>query len=478
MGIKGLAKLLADEAPEVSREMDMIEGGSFGGCHDTSNQFFLSVAFSHIIPSLILFSHHAASLLSRKSIKEANLSQLHGRKIAIDASMQIYQFLISIRQGGPNNAAAMLTNADGEPTSHIQGLFNRAIRFMTEGIKPVFVFDGKPPDIKSNELVKRREKREKAQQALAEAKESGNVEEQEKQEKRLVRAGTKENNDCKRLLNLMGIPIVEAPCEAEAQAAALCRSGEVWGVGTEDMDALTFACPVLIRKMTFANASKSDVQQMEYAKAIEGLGLTHDQFVDLCILLGCDYCDSIKKVGPKTALKLIREYGTIEKILQNIDRNKYGVPDDWIPNEKKKSTSDDEKKEEYETDEEKDHTGNTNDDDEADDVEIEPIYVKARRLFNEHEVNTGLNIKWKECQAEALTKFLVDEMCFNPERVKAGIEKLQKAHKKNVKPQTRMDSFFKPVPGAAKKKSVAGSKRKSGGKESAKGKKSFFGKKR
>ena len=219
-------------------------------------------------------------------IKECNLSQLHGRKIAIDASMQIYQFLIGIRNGGPNNPAAMLTNAQGEPTSHIQGLFNRAIRFMTEGIKPVFVFDGKPPDIKSGELVKRREKREKAKAALAIAKEDGDIEEQTKQEKRLVRAGTKENQDCKRLLRLMGIPIVESPCEAEAQASALCRSGEVWGVATEDMDTLTFAAPVLIRKMTFANASKSDVQQMEYAKAIEGLGLTHNQFVDLCILLG------------------------------------------------------------------------------------------------------------------------------------------------------------------------------------------------
>lgn len=437
MGIKGLAKLLADEAPD--------------------------------------------------SIKEANLSQLHGRKIAIDASMQIYQFLISIRQGGPNNPAAMLTNEKGEPTSHIQGLFNRAIRFMSEGIKPVFVFDGKPPDIKSGELVKRRERREKAQAALQEAKESGNVEEQEKQEKRLVRAGTKENDDCKRLLTLMGIPIVEAPCEAEAQAAALCRSGEVWGVGTEDMDALTFACPVLIRKMTFANASKSDVQQMEYAKAIEGLELTHDQFVDLCILLGCDYCDSIKKVGPKTALKFIREYGSIEKILENIDRDKYGVPDDWIPNEiKKKQQAADEKgkdDDDYDTDEEKDHTkeekkslSGENDDE---DIEIEPIFVKARRLFNEHEVKTGLDLKWKECQPEALTKFLVEEMCFNPDRVKGGIEKLQKAHTKNVKPQTRMDSFFKPVPGAKKKKkSTAGAKRKTGAKDSGKGKKGFFGSKK
>lgn len=120
----------------------------------------------------------------------------------------------------------------------------------------------------------------------------------------------------------MGVPVVNAPCEAEAQAAALAKAGKVWAVGTEDMDALTFQTPVLLRKMTFANASKSDIQQLDYAKAIQGLELTHDQFVDLCILLGCDYCDSIRGIGPKTALKLIRQHGNIETILKNIDRKK------------------------------------------------------------------------------------------------------------------------------------------------------------
>ena len=150
--------------------------------------------------------------------------------------MAIYQFLIAVRSGGPNHASAMLTNADGETTSHVQGMFNRTIRFLTEGIRPVYVFDGKPPNIKSGELMKRREKREKAQAELSKAKEDGNFEEQDKQSKRLVRAGTKENEDCKRLLRLMGVPVLEAPCEAEAQAAALAKEGAVYAAGTEDMD--------------------------------------------------------------------------------------------------------------------------------------------------------------------------------------------------------------------------------------------------
>jgi flap endonuclease-1 len=99
------------------------------------------------------------------------------------------------------------------------------------------------------------------------------------------------------------VPVILAPCEAEAEAAALCKNGLVYAVGTEDMDALTFATPVLVRKLTFANqtAKGAKIQQMDYKKAVEGLGLTHNQFVDLCILLGCDYCDNIKGIGPKTA---------------------------------------------------------------------------------------------------------------------------------------------------------------------------------
>lgn len=323
--------------------------------------------------------------------------------------MAIYQFLIAVRSGGPNQQAVMLTNADGETTSHIQGMFNRTIRFITEGIRPVFVFDGKPPSIKSGELVKRRAKRAKAQAALKVADEEENIEEQDRQNKRLVRAGTKENDDCKKLLRLMGVPVVEAPCEAEAQAAALAESGAVYATGTEDMDAMTFRTPVLVRKMTFANASKSMVQTMNYQKALDGMGISGDQFVDLCILLGCDYCDSIKGIGPKTALKLIREHKNIETILKNIDRgpkSKFTVPDAWEPN-KKKAVDSESEDEESPPDSKEDADG-----------ELIPVYVQARKLFNHHEVSPSadLNLKWKPCQAEELTKFLCEEMQFNPER--------------------------------------------------------------
>lgn len=383
--------------------------------------------------------------------------------------MAIYQFLIAVRSGGPgggggggNVAATMLTNADGETTSHIQGMFNRTIRFLTEGLKPVYIFDGKPPEFKSHELQKRREKRQKAQAELEKATESGNIEEQDKQSKRLVRAGTKENDDCQKLLRLMGVPVVVAPCEAEAQAAALARTGQVYATATEDMDALTFQTPILLRKMTFANQSKSMVQTMNYAKAVEGLDLTHDQFVDLCILLGCDYCDTIRGVGPKTALKLLKEHGSIEGILKKLDTTskKFVIPPSWIPNETRKlakaakkkkqggDKDDDEDAQDTDKDEENDENKpNGNDDDEDDDeddddMELIPAYVQARKLFLHHEVLEKVELKWTAPQTQELMKFLVDEQGFNAERVKSSLDKLEAAHKANSKPQARMDSFF------------------------------------
>lgn len=406
MGIKGLAKLLSDEAPDCIREVDF--------------------------------------------------KSLHGRKVAIDASMAIYQFLIAVRSGGPNQQAVMLTNSDGETTSHIQGLFNRTNRFLTEGMKPVFVFDGKAPSMKSGELAKRREKRKKAEEELKKAVDEENVEEMDKHSKRLARAGRKENEDCKRLLQLMGVPVIVAPMEAEAECAALCKAGLVYATGTEDMDALTFATPILIRKLTFANqtAKGAKIQQMNYKKAIEGLNLTHEQFVDLCILLGCDYCDTIRGIGPKTALKLIRQHGSIEKIITSLKGvvnkdgvQKYVVPKNWIPD-------DDEKDEDATTDEEGGDAKKEKTLEEGNEKPV-PAYVLARELFFNHEVTTDVEIKFKAPQKEELTKFLVEEAGFNPERVKSSIEKLEKAHAANRKPQARMDSFF-----AVKANPAADAKRK------------------
>ena len=139
------------------------------------------------------------------AIKESEIKNFFGRKIAVDASMCIYQFLIAVRQEGGGN----LTNEDGETTSHLMGMFYRTIRLMENGIKPVYVFDGKPPDLKGGELSKRQERRADAKENLDKATEAGDAENVEKFSRRLVKVTKEHGEECRKLLALMGIPCVE-----------------------------------------------------------------------------------------------------------------------------------------------------------------------------------------------------------------------------------------------------------------------------
>ncbi|KAK2634667.1 hypothetical protein Ddye_029459 [Dipteronia dyeriana] len=349
MGIKGLTKLLADNAP--------------------------------------------------KAMKEQKFESYFGRKIAIDASMSIYQFLIVVGRAGTE----MLTNEAGEVTSHLQGMFSRTIRLLEAGMKPVYVFDGKPPDLKKQELAKRYSKRVDATEDLAEAVEAGNKEDIEKFSKRTVKVTKQHNDDCKRLLRLMGVPVVEAPSEAEAQCAALCKSGKVYAVASEDMDSLTFGASKFLRHLMDPSSRKIPVMEFEVAKILEELSLSMDQFIDLCILSGCDYCESIRGIGGQTALKLIRQHGSIEDILENINKDRYQIPEDWP-------------------------------------------YQEARKLFKEPEVFTNeeqVELKWTPPDEEGLITFLVNENGFNSDRVTKAIEKIKAA--KNKSSQGRLESFFKPV---------------------------------
>ncbi|CAJ0761052.1 7600_t:CDS:2, partial [Entrophospora sp. SA101] len=193
------------------------------------------------------------------------------------------------------------------------------------GIKPCYVFDGKPPVLKSGELAKRLERRKEASKNLEEAFEN----DIDKFSRRTVKVTPEHNNECKELLGLMGIPYVEAPCEAEAQCAALAKAGKVYAAASEDMDTLTFSTPVLLRHLTFSENRKLPINEISLNKIIQGLEISMDQFIDLCILLGCDYCDSIKGIGPHRAVELIKRYGNLEKIIENLDTKKYPIPEDW-----------------------------------------------------------------------------------------------------------------------------------------------------
>jgi flap endonuclease-1 len=260
-----------------------------------------------------------------EALKNHEIKNLFGRKVAIDASMSLYQFLIAVRSNDGNQ----LQNEHGDTTSHLMGMFYRTIRMVENGIKPCYVFDGKPPQLKSEELAKRGIKRDEANKEVENAIEKGDQENINKFSRRTVKVTKEHNQDCQKLLELMGIPWIQAPGEAEAQCAALAKAGKVYGVGSEDMDTLTFATPILLRHLTFSEAKKMPINEIHYEKMLRGLELSHDEFVDLCILLGCDYCDSIRGIGPHRALQLIKEHRNIETILKHLDKNKYPIPENW-----------------------------------------------------------------------------------------------------------------------------------------------------
>lgn len=259
------------------------------------------------------------------ALKALEIKSFFGRKVAIDASMSLYQFLIAVRQ----QDGQQLQNETGETTSHLMGMFYRTLRIVDNGIKPLYVFDGAPPKLKSGELAKRIARNAQASADAAEAKETGTAEDVDKFSRRTVRVTKQHNEEAKLLLKLMGIPYVEAPCEAEACCAQLAKEGKVYAAASEDMDTLCFNAPVLLRHLTFSEARKEPISEIQLSKALDGLGMDMNQFIDMCILLGCDYCDPIRGIGPKKAHDLVLEHKNIETILENLKGSKYEVPADW-----------------------------------------------------------------------------------------------------------------------------------------------------
>lgn len=334
-------------------------------------------------------------------MKENKFENYFGRKIAVDASMHIYSFLVVVGRTGDQ----MLTSEAGEVTSHLQGMFFRTVRMLEAGMKPVFVFEGKPPALKSAELAKRGSKRADATVELEAAKEAGNAEDIEKYSKRTVRVTRQHNDECKQLLRLMGVPVIDAPGEAEAQCAELCKEGHVYGISTEDMDSLTFATPKLIRHLMAPTSQKLPALEFDYQEMLKELGLTAEQFVDVCILCGCDYTAKISGIGPGRALSLINKHGCIEKVLEAIEAGggKYQVPEPFP-------------------------------------------YEEARRLFKEPDVLRGEQVpqlKWTAPDTEGLVAFLVGEKTFAEDRVRKAIDRITAA--KGKASQGRLESFFGPA---------------------------------
>ncbi|CDW56329.1 flap endonuclease 1 [Trichuris trichiura] len=223
----------------------------------------------------------------------------------------------------------------------------------------------------------------------------------DKYSRRLVHVTKEQTEECKKVLQLMGVPFIDvvAPGEAEAQCAAMVKAKLVFAAATDDMDTLTFGSDIVLRHVSFSEAKKMPIKEIHLSAVLQGLEFTQEEFVDLCILLGCDYCESIKGIGMTRAVDLVKKYRNLEEIIAHIDKTKYQIPEDWP-------------------------------------------FKAVRKLFLEPDVCdcSNLQLNWTDPDEEGLVNFLSNEKSFAEDRVRSGAAKLRNARR--VSTQTRIDSFF------------------------------------
>jgi flap endonuclease-1 len=257
------------------------------------------------------------------AIESVSLSSFRDKRVAVDISIFLYKSLANVRYNGD-----YLRNKEGKNVSHIVGIFNKTVQFLSVGVQPIYVFDGKPPEEKWECLQARHKKVNDCKDKM-EAKNDISEEERKSLEKGTIRVTKDHVADIKRMFDLMGVSYVHNPVgEAEAYAAELCRIGYVDAVVTEDMDTLAYGCPKVLRNCIDRSIKRRDVLTcFSYAPIIEAFKMTHEQFVDVCILSGCDYCPTIPKIGTVRAFQYITQYGSIEGLIES---GKFEVPQGFL----------------------------------------------------------------------------------------------------------------------------------------------------
>lgn len=321
-----------------------------------------------------------AKLVAKRVVE---LSSLKGRSLAVDANNVLHQFLALIRK--PDGTP--LTDPSGRVTSHLVGLAFRTTRLLHDyDLHLVFVFDGPPPKLKEREIARRREARERAEREWREALARGDVSRAFSKAVVTGRLTSEMIEDAKRLLRLMGVPYVEAPSEAEAQAAYMASRGDVWASSSQDYDSLLFGSPRLVRYVTITGTEflpskgvvkplKPEVIELEATLRLHGL--TREQLVDLAILLGTDFNEGVEGVGPVKALKLIKSYGRLESLPPHIRS------------------------------------------------QLPPNYEEVREIFLRPPVTDRYSISYGEPDEEGLKRFLCDERGFSEDRVETIIARLR-----------------------------------------------------
>lgn len=255
-----------------------------------------------------------------------SLEALHGALLAVDGQGELYQFLalIRLRDGTP------LRDSKGRITSHLAGLFYRTTRLIADyALKLVFVFDGTPPVLKTSEIERRRTIRQRYEDEHAEALRTGDFQTAYSKATMTSRLTRDMVGEARELLHLLGIPTVQAPSEAEAQAAHMAAANDVWAAGSKDYDSLLFGAPRVVRFLTVSGKEFLPSQGIfrpivpeliELDRLLDALHISRGQLVDLAILVGTDFNDGVRGIGPKKALKLVQEHRSIERMPDELRR--------------------------------------------------------------------------------------------------------------------------------------------------------------
>jgi len=315
--------------------------------------------------------------------RKIQLEDLSNKRLAVDAYNTLYQFLAIIRGAGGDH----LKDSKGRVTSHLSGLFYRTVNLLELNVKLVFVFDGAPPDLKAEEIDRRRKQREEAKRQYVAAVEVGDVENARKYAEASTTLRQDMVADSKQLLDAMGIPWYDAPSEGEAQAAVMAVEGTVDGVASQDHDSLLFGAPLLVRNVTISGRrrlpSKNvfievEPETISLAETLKALEMTREQLIDFGILMGTDLNpDGFKGIGPARGLKLMKTYGSIDRI-EPLKEELAGVQ-----------------------------------------------YEAIRKLFLSPPATKGVRPDWRTFDAGAVKSFLVDEHSFSAERVDAAVKRVQ-----------------------------------------------------
>ncbi len=340
-----------------------------------------------------------------KDIKKSiTFENLNNKKIAIDAFNTLYQFLAIIRQrdGTP------LKDYSGNVTSHLSGVFYRTINFLEHNIKPVYVFDGSPSELKLETIKARKEVKEGAKEKMIKAQEAEDFVEAKKFAQQTSKLTSEMLDESKKLITFMGIPIIQANSEGEAQSAYLVEKGDAWGIASQDYDTLLFGGSRLIRNFAVSRSKKVkdtkitlDIEYISLQKLLNTLEITREQLIEMGILIGVDFFPGIKGIGQHTALGLIKEHGSIEKMR---DKN--------ISIGKKK-------------------------------IDIDLALVdKVKKIFLQPDVNKDYpQLKWGKIIYDKVEELLIETHNFSKQRVESALERLKKIDSSKV--QVSLDNFMK-----------------------------------